>query len=73
MARVHVKVSADCMMKGEKRNALRHDLAAIRLAPFYWRTWASLLLVLAPIRVVRPFYQALKRPWHAVRHSWSSA
>ena len=72
MARVHVKVSADCMMKGERRNALRHDLAAIRLAPFYWRTWASLMLVLAPILVVRPLYRALKRPWHAVRHSWSS-
>jgi glycosyltransferase involved in cell wall biosynthesis len=73
MARVHAKVSADCAMKGERRNAFRHDFAAIRLAPLYWRAWANLLLLLGPILVVRPVYQVLKRPWHAMRHSWSSA
>jgi glycosyltransferase involved in cell wall biosynthesis len=73
MARVHAKVSADCAMKGERRKALRHDLTAIRLAPLYWRAWANLLLLLGPILVVRPVYQALKRPWHAMRHSWNSA
>jgi glycosyltransferase involved in cell wall biosynthesis len=73
IARVHAKVSADCAMKGERRNALRHDIAAIRLAPLYWRAWANLLLLLGPILVIRPVYQALKRPWHAMRHSWNSA
>jgi glycosyltransferase involved in cell wall biosynthesis len=73
MARVHAKVGVDCTMKGERRNALRHDLAAIRLAPLYWRAWANLLLLLAPILVVRPVYQVVKRPWHAMRHSWNSA
>jgi glycosyltransferase involved in cell wall biosynthesis len=72
MARVHAKVGVDCAMKGERRNALRHDLAAIRLAPLYWRSWANLLLLLGPIHVVRPVYQVVKRPWHAVRHSWNS-
>jgi glycosyltransferase involved in cell wall biosynthesis len=73
MARAHAKVGVDCAMKGERRNALRHDLAAIRLAPLYWRSWANLLLLLGPILVVRPVYQVIKRPWHAVRHSWNSA
>jgi hypothetical protein len=73
MARVHAKVSADCAIKGERRSALRHDLTAIRLAPFYWRTWASLMLLVAPVSIVRPFYQGLKRPWHALRQSWHSA
>jgi glycosyltransferase involved in cell wall biosynthesis len=73
MARVHAKVGVDCAMKGERRKALRHDLAAIRLAPLYWRSWANLLLLLGPILVVRPVYQVIKRPWHAVRHSWNSA
>jgi glycosyltransferase involved in cell wall biosynthesis len=73
MARVHAKVSADCAMRGEKRRALRHDLIAIRLAPLYWRAWATLVLFLAPISVIRPVYQVLKRPWHAMRHSWNSA
>jgi glycosyltransferase involved in cell wall biosynthesis len=73
MARVHAKVGVDCAMKGERRNALRHDLAAIRLAPLYWRSWANLLLLLGPILVVRPLYQVVKRPWHALRHSWDSA
>jgi glycosyltransferase involved in cell wall biosynthesis len=72
MARLYAKVSADCTMKGERRNALRHDLAAIRLAPLYWRSWANLLLLLGPILVVRPVYQVVKRPWHAVRRSWNS-
>jgi glycosyltransferase involved in cell wall biosynthesis len=73
MARAHAKVSVDCAMKGERRNAMGHDLAAIRLAPLYWRSWANLLLLLGPILVVRPVYQVVKRPWHAVRHSWNSA
>jgi glycosyltransferase involved in cell wall biosynthesis len=73
MARIHAKVSADCAMKGERREALRHDLRAIRLAPLYWRVWANLMLLLGPILVVRPVYQMLKRPWHAIRHSWDSA
>jgi glycosyltransferase involved in cell wall biosynthesis len=73
MARVHAKVSADCVMKGERRSALRHDLTAIRLAPLYWRAWATLMLLLAPSSVIRPVYQGLKRPWHGMRHSWNSA
>jgi glycosyltransferase involved in cell wall biosynthesis len=73
MARLHAKVSADCAMKGEWRKALRHNLTAIRLAPLYWRAWATLGLLLAPVSVVRPFYEGLKRPWHALRQSWRSA
>jgi glycosyltransferase involved in cell wall biosynthesis len=73
MARLHAKVSADCAMKGERRKALHHNLAAIRLAPLYWRAWATLVLMLAPASVVRPFYEGLKRPWHALRQSWYSA
>lgn len=73
MARVHAKVGADCAMKGEWRKALRHDLAAVRLAPLYWRAWATLMLFVAPISVIRPIYQGLKRPWHALRQSWRSA
>ena len=73
MARLHAKVSADCAMKGEWRKALHHDLTAIRLAPLYWRAWANLVLLLAPASVVRPFYEGLKRPWHALRQSWHSA
>jgi len=73
MARVHAKVSADCALKGEWRQALRHDLTAIRLAPLYWRPWANLVLLVAPISVVRPFYERLKRAWHALRQSWHSA
>jgi glycosyltransferase involved in cell wall biosynthesis len=72
MARVHAKVSADCAMKGERRRALRHDLTAIRLAPLYWRAWANLGLLLAPASIGQPFYQWLKRPWHALRQSWHS-
>lgn len=72
MARVHAKVGADCAMRGEWRKALRHDLTAIYLAPLYRRAWANLVLLLAPVSVVRPFYEALKRPWHAMRHSWSA-
>jgi glycosyltransferase involved in cell wall biosynthesis len=70
MARVHAKVSADCALKGEWRKALRHDLTAIRLAPLYWRAWANLVLLLAPTSVVRPLYEGLKEPWHALRQ-WS--
>jgi glycosyltransferase involved in cell wall biosynthesis len=73
MARLHAKVSADCAIRGERRAALRHDLRAISLAPLYWRSWASLVLLVAPISVVRPFYEGLKRPWHALRQSWHSA
>ena len=46
---------------------------AIRLAPLYWRAWANLVLLLAPASVVRPCYEAIKRPWHALRQSWHSA
>jgi glycosyltransferase involved in cell wall biosynthesis len=73
MARLYAKVSADCAMKGEWRKALRHDLRAISLAPLYWRVWASLVLLVAPVSVVRPFYEALKKPWHALRQSWHAA
>ena len=73
MARLHAKVSADCAMRGEWRRALRHDLTAMRLAPLYWRAWANLALLLAPTSVVRPVYEGLKRPWHALRQSWHSA
>ena len=73
MARLHAKVSADCVMKGEWRRALRHNLTAIQLAPLYWRAWANLVLLLAPVSVVRPFYEGLKRPWHALRQSWRPA
>ena len=73
MARLHAKVSADCAMRGERRKAVSHDLTAIRLAPFYWRAWASLMLLVAPVSVVRPFYEGLKRRWHALRQSWHSA
>jgi glycosyltransferase involved in cell wall biosynthesis len=73
MGRVHAKVSVDCAMRGEWRNALHHHLRAIRLAPLYWRAWANVVLLLAPASVVRPFYEAIKRPWHALRQSWHSA
>jgi glycosyltransferase involved in cell wall biosynthesis len=73
MARLYAKVSADCAMKGEWRNALRHDLRAISLAPLYWRPWASLVLLVAPVSLVRPFYEGLKKPWHGLRQSWHSA
>jgi glycosyltransferase involved in cell wall biosynthesis len=73
MGRVHAKVSVDCAMKGEWRNALQHHLRAIRLAPLYWRAWANVVLLLAPASVVRPCYEAIKRPWHALRQSWHSA
>jgi glycosyltransferase involved in cell wall biosynthesis len=73
MARLYAKVSADCAMKGEWRNALRHDLRAISLAPLYWRPWASLVLLVAPVSVVRPFYEGLKKPWHGLLQSWHSA
>jgi glycosyltransferase involved in cell wall biosynthesis len=73
MARGHVKASIDCKMKGERRRAARHGATAIRLAPLYWRSWINLILVLVPIRVARPLYEGLKRPWHALRQSWYSA
>jgi glycosyltransferase involved in cell wall biosynthesis len=73
MARLHAKVSADCAMKGEWRKALRHNLTAIHLAPLYWRAWATMVLLVAPVSVVRPFYEGLKRPWHALRQSWRTA
>jgi glycosyltransferase involved in cell wall biosynthesis len=73
MGRVHAKVSVDCAMRGEWRKALHHHLRAIRLAPLYWRAWANVVLLLAPASVVRPFYEAIKRPWHALRQSWHSA
>jgi len=73
MARGHVKASIDCVMRGEWRKALDYDLRAIRLAPRYWRAWVNLVLLLAPASVVRPFYEGLKRPWHALRQSWHSA
>lgn len=73
MGRVHATVGVDCAMKGEWRKALHHQLRAIRLAPLYWRAWANLVLLLAPASVVRPCYEAIKRPWHALRQSWHSA
>jgi glycosyltransferase involved in cell wall biosynthesis len=73
MARGHVKASIDCKMKGEQRRAVHHGARAIRLAPLYWRGWINLILVLVPIRVARPLYAGLKRPWHALRQSWHSA
>jgi glycosyltransferase involved in cell wall biosynthesis len=72
MARGHVKASIDCKLKREWRRAVRHGITAIRLAPLYWRAWANLFLVLAPAAVVQPFYEGLKKPWHAVRHCWNS-
>ena len=73
MGRFHAKVSVDCAMRGEWRKALHHHLRAIRLAPLYWRAWANVVLLLAPASVVRPCYEAIKRPWHALRQSWHSA
>jgi glycosyltransferase involved in cell wall biosynthesis len=73
MARLHAKVGTDCAMRSERRRALLHDLRAVRLAPLYWRGWANLVLLLAPASVVRPLYEGLKRPWHALRQSWLSA
>lgn len=73
MGRIHAKVSVDCAMRGEWRKALHHDLRAIRLAPLYWRVWANVVLLLAPASVVRPCYEAIKRPWHALRQSWHYA
>jgi glycosyltransferase involved in cell wall biosynthesis len=73
MARVHAKVATDYALKGEWRKSLRHDLSALHLAPLYWRPWANLVLVLAPASVVRPLYEGLKKPWHALRQSWLSA
>ena len=73
MARLHAKVSTDCAMKGEWRKALRHTLTAIHLAPLYWRAWANLVLLLAPASVVRPVYEGLKGPWHALRQPRYSA
>jgi hypothetical protein len=73
MARVHAKVGVDSALKGERRQALRHDLTAIHLAPLYWRAWANLVLLVAPVSIVRPVYEGLKRPWHALRQSRLSA
>jgi glycosyltransferase involved in cell wall biosynthesis len=73
MARLHAKVGTDCAMRGEWHRALRHDLTAIRLAPRYWRAWANLVLLVAPVSVGRPLYEGLKRLWHALRQSWHSA
>jgi glycosyltransferase involved in cell wall biosynthesis len=73
MARVYVKVSIDCKIKGEWRRAARHGATAIRLAPLYWRSWITLMVVLVPICVARPSYEGLKRPWHALRRSWHGA
>lgn len=73
MARVHAKVGIDCALKGERRQALRHDRTAIHLAPLYWRAWANLVLLVAPVSIVRPVYEGLKRPWHALRQSRLSA
>jgi glycosyltransferase involved in cell wall biosynthesis len=73
MARVHAKVGVDCALRGERRKALRHDLTAIHLAPRYWRAWANLALLVAPVSIVRPVYEGLKRPWHALRQSRLSA
>lgn len=67
MARCRVKASADCALKGEWRNAVRHGLAAIRLAPRYPRAWGNLALVLVPPPVVRVLYDALRTAWHAIR------
>lgn len=72
LARGHVKASIDCKMKREWRRASRYGMTAIRLAPFYWRAWANLFLVLAPVSVAQPLYQGLKKPWHAMRHTWSA-
>jgi glycosyltransferase involved in cell wall biosynthesis len=69
MARLQAKVGTDCAMRGEWHKALRHDLMAVHLAPLYWRGWANLMLLLAPASVVRPLYEGLKRPWHALRQS----
>jgi glycosyltransferase involved in cell wall biosynthesis len=73
MARVHAKVGVDCALRGEWRNAVRHDLTAIHLAPLYWRAWANLMLLVAPASIVLPLYEGLKRPWHALRRSRLSA
>jgi glycosyltransferase involved in cell wall biosynthesis len=73
MARIRTKISADCAMRGEWRKALRHDVTAIRLAPLYWRAWVNLVLLLAPVSVVRPLYEGLKGPWHALRQLRRSA
>jgi glycosyltransferase involved in cell wall biosynthesis len=73
MARLHAKVGTDCAIRGEWRRALRHDLMTVHLAPLCWRGWANLVLLLAPPFVVRPLYEGLKRPWHALRQSWHSA
>ena len=73
MARVHAKVSADCAINGERRQALRHDLTALRLAPLHARAWANLALLPVPSSVIRPVYRGLKRSWHAVRYTWNSA
>jgi glycosyltransferase involved in cell wall biosynthesis len=73
MARGHVKASIDCKIRGERRKAARYAVIAIGLAPLYWRGWLTLGLVLAPVSVVRPLYEGLKRPWHALRQSRLSA
>ena len=65
----------------ERRGELRLEYAvgypeperAIRLAPLYWRAWANVVLLLAPASVVRPCYEATKRPWHALRQSRHSS
>ena len=67
MARYHTKASIDCVLRGEWRTAFHYTLCAISLAPFYGRAWASLLLLLAPASVIRPLYNGLKKPWHALR------
>jgi glycosyltransferase involved in cell wall biosynthesis len=74
MARLHAKVSVDCAMRRDRRQALRHDFRAISLAPLYRRrAWASTVLLAAPTSVVRLFYKGLKRRWHALHQSWHSA
>ena len=73
MARLHAKVGVDFALTGEWRKALHHNLTAIHLAPLYGRAWANLALLVAPASIVRPVYEGLKRPWHALRQSRLSA
>lgn len=48
LARRNGKAGSDCLAKGERGKALRYFWRAVRLDPFFWRTYAYLGLSLLP-------------------------
>ncbi len=51
LARRHGKSGSDCLAKGERAKALEHFRKALRLDPFFWRTYAYLVIALLPPRL----------------------